>query len=247
MAPYGSANPTAQALPLRNTGGVEASHRTERGFDRLVNFSDAIVAIAITLLVLPLMDLQTDDTQNTWQLLAANSGVFFSMVITFLVIAIMWLAHHRVFEFVADYDQGLIWLNFLWLLLIVVMPFMSGELTRMSQGSDASGTVTTYCLVMAGLSGALALIVWYLQKHPQLIAPHASPTDISGVRSWSFFVYLLLLAFLAIWFPDAAAYGLMGLYFVGLFSQRWMEARTRRSASEAPPEPESAAASADSD
>ena len=196
---------------------MDAQHRTARGFDRLVNFSDAIVAIAITLLVLPSMDLQTDSSEGTWDLLTGDktASVFWSFFVTFFVTAIMWLAHHRVFEYVDDYDQPLIWLNFMWLLMIVLLPFMSGELNK---GADAAGTVTAYCLVMAGLSALLGLIVLWVQKHPELMASHAKPDEISGVRSWFFCIYLSVLAVFALWFPEAATYGLAGLFVIGRLS-----------------------------
>lgn len=211
---------------LRNTVVVNRQQRTERGFDRLVNFSDAIVAIAITLLVLPLMDLETvDPDEGTWALLTndATSPVFLSFALTFLVTTIMWLAHHRLFEYVSDYDDALIWLNMFWLMLIVLLPFMSAELNK---DGPTTGTAPIYCLIMAGLSAVLGLISRHVRKHPALLAEGAKPEDLGGIRSWAFAAYLAALAILALWFPDTAVYLLFGLFFVGRFADV-AEARAR--------------------
>ena len=103
-----------------------ASFRTDRGLDRLVNFSDAAVVIAITLLVLPLVGVATEITRHhatVWGIFLANGGTFLAFAISFVVIARFWVVHHRVFEFVRDYNPTIVWLNFLWLASIVFLPF----------------------------------------------------------------------------------------------------------------------------
>lgn len=97
---------------------------TERGFDRLVNFSDAVVAIAITLLILPLVDTATELNDKTVsELLADNWVKLLVFVISFAVIGRFWLAHHRMYENIVGYDKPLLWANLFWLLTIVFLPF----------------------------------------------------------------------------------------------------------------------------
>ncbi|MEK8227283.1 TMEM175 family protein [Oerskovia sp. M15] len=80
--------------------------RTPRGLDRLVNFTDAAVAIAITLLVLPLVDLVADgEAHSVRALVQGESGTFLAFAISFVVIARFWTAHHRVFEHLRDYSE----------------------------------------------------------------------------------------------------------------------------------------------
>jgi uncharacterized membrane protein len=111
-----------------------AAMRTERGLDRLVNFSDATVAIAITILILPLADegpeavregLGTFFDSHMWQVVA--------FVVSFVVIARFWMVHHQVLEQITTYTTSLMWLNVLWLASIVVIPFTASVL------SDAPG------------------------------------------------------------------------------------------------------------
>lgn len=89
---------------------------TERGLDRLVNFSDAVVAIAITLLVLPLVDLPKELSAKPFRdVISDNSWSLIGFGLSFLVIARLWRYHHAIFERVRDYNAPLIWLNLTWL------------------------------------------------------------------------------------------------------------------------------------
>ena len=83
------------------------------GLERMIFFSDAVFAIVITLLVLPLtaeIDLPEggqDLTAHVW----AQWPRVLSFLVSFLVIGQFWIAHHHMFEFIRGYDQGLLWLN----------------------------------------------------------------------------------------------------------------------------------------
>jgi len=201
-------------------------HQTERGFDRLVNFSDAVVAIAITLLVLPLTDLVSDavgdasgkvdlegNNAGAFTLLQQNSAAFSAFALTFLVTAMFWLIHHRIFEYIGDYDSYLSWMNMAWLMLIVLLPFLSGLL---EQDGFENGTGLLYCWCLAGLSGLLSLISLHVQRNPYLLAQHASPNDMrSGHRGWAFGGYLFMLGLLSLVAPVFAQYAMFGLLFLG--------------------------------
>jgi uncharacterized membrane protein len=58
---------------------------------------------------------------------------FLSYVISFLVIAIYWQAHHRVFRPIRSYDRTLLWLNFLFLMAISFLPFPTSLLGEYSE------------------------------------------------------------------------------------------------------------------
>ncbi|WKK71978.1 TMEM175 family protein [Rathayibacter oskolensis] len=100
--------------------------RTERGLDRLVNFSDATVAIAITILVLPLVQLAPEigrEGGGVGALLDQHRDSLLAFALSFGLIAVFWVPHHRVFELARDYDAGLVWLDLLWLASIAFFPF----------------------------------------------------------------------------------------------------------------------------
>lgn len=97
---------------------------SRQGINRLVTFVDAVVAIAATLLVLPLADLAVGNHgASTGDLLRHNGDQLLAFVLSFLVIVRFWFAHHRVYDRIADYNTGLLWANMIWLLSIVFLPF----------------------------------------------------------------------------------------------------------------------------
>jgi hypothetical protein len=91
-------------------------------FWRLDAFSDAIFAVAMTLLVFtfPLAGLpQNLGPEAVQNLLQGLSSQFETFIISFLAVGAFWTAHHRVFDKIKRYDQTLVWLNFVFLLFIV--------------------------------------------------------------------------------------------------------------------------------
>ncbi len=98
--------------------------RTDRGFDRFVYFSDAVVAIAISLLILPVVDAVSDskETQTAANFFDTNGSRLFAFALSFVVIASFWVNHHQLFESVKAYSTALLWLNLAWLLTIVFLP-----------------------------------------------------------------------------------------------------------------------------
>lgn len=103
--------------------------------DRLVNLSDATVAIAVTLLVLPLADLAgRADNGGLETFLIDHTSMIGAFVTSFLIIAVIWTEHHRLFELLVSYDGPLLALNFVWLFAIVVITF-----------APASGSVRASC------------------------------------------------------------------------------------------------------
>lgn len=82
--------------------------RTQQGLDRLTFFTDAVAAIAMTLLIVPLVELATDSsdtTPNVTVFLRENKYELLAFIISFVVIAALWIAHHRIFEQVGDYSS----------------------------------------------------------------------------------------------------------------------------------------------
>ena len=103
--------------------------RTEFQIERLILFTDAVFAIAITLLAidikLPEMAGRPTDGQ-IWEQMLRLVPKFIGFLTGFAVIALYWMAHHRIFRFLRNYNAKLLWLNLLFLLFIVLMPFSSG-------------------------------------------------------------------------------------------------------------------------
>jgi uncharacterized membrane protein len=90
--------------------------------DRIAFFSDAVFAIAMTLLIFQL-SIPHGSLSRLDQALAARGPKLFAFALSFLVIGQFWMSHHRIFRHVRRYDAGLMWLNLLYLLAIAFLPF----------------------------------------------------------------------------------------------------------------------------
>ncbi len=94
--------------------------------NRLETLVDGIFAIAMTLLVLniriPVMSHQQAQSQMP-KLLTNLYPHFFAFALSFALLTIFWMSHHRLFHFIEKIDEPFVWLNVLMLALIVLVPF----------------------------------------------------------------------------------------------------------------------------
>jgi len=93
---------------------------------RLEAFSDGVLAIVITLLVLEIKVPHIDDPQSAQEALGGLVRLapkLLGYVLSFLFIAVFWINHHRFFQLIARVDNGLLWLNMLLLLAMSFIPF----------------------------------------------------------------------------------------------------------------------------
>jgi uncharacterized membrane protein len=103
--------------------------------ERLMFFSDAVVAIALTLLALDLPvpgGIENVASISMSEMLAdagRHLDDYFAFLISFLVIGAHWQLHHRMFRYVRVPTRGIIRLNMYWLLLIAITPFTTRMLS----------------------------------------------------------------------------------------------------------------------
>jgi uncharacterized membrane protein len=141
----------------------------EGGPDRLVNFSDAVVAIAATLLILPLVDKASAiGSEPLPEFLSQNAIGFVVFALSFFVIARFWLAHHRFFDHLRSYNRGVVLLNLLWLLGIVFLPFPT-ELI-ISGGAMTSLAAAIYIGTMLFISLAGLGMAIFARRDPAIVA-----------------------------------------------------------------------------
>lgn len=150
---------------------------TKREPDRLVLFTDAVAAIAITLLVLPLVEIVSEPgAERPAEMVSRHWPQILSFLLSFAVIAQLWFTHHRIFEKVREHTQGLMVLNMAWVLTIVVLPFPT-ELVG-SYGDDLFtqlfyvGTI----LVSSVLLSAMTLLAHRDTLTPRVVLASVVPT-----------------------------------------------------------------------
>ncbi|HEY4269807.1 MAG TPA: TMEM175 family protein [Galbitalea sp.] len=140
---------------------------TERGMDRLIFFTDAVTAIAITLLILPLVDLVPHGGHDLTisGFIQDNFGQIFAFVLSFVIIARLWIANHASLEHVLRATPALMWLNIAWAFTIVLLPLPTA-LTAATQ--PEAGPVGFYIGTMTANSLLLTAICWVVYKHPEV-------------------------------------------------------------------------------
>lgn len=194
---------------------MNSVRHSERGFDRIVNFSDAVVAIAITLLVLPGVDLIDEintDEGGLWHVLGENSYRFWAFLVTFAVTMVFWMVHHRLFEMIGDYDYNLMWINAMWLAFVVILPFTSG---LVNETGFADGVGLIYCGNMALLSLSLGFVSVYVRRHPELLIEGVSADAMHVMRSWVYAAFFAAVGIASVWLSYNAAWLMLLLIPLG--------------------------------
>jgi uncharacterized membrane protein len=155
--------------------------RTERGLDRLVTFLDAVVAIAITLLVLPLIEVLGEDRgEDLGSVLSGNLAQFGAFALSFVVIARLWLVHHRIVESVGAYDVLFLWVNLLWAFTIVVLPFATQVIAEF--GADRL-SLALYVGTITASSAAMSLLTVLLRRRAPLRRAGVAAADVQVVQA----------------------------------------------------------------
>jgi uncharacterized membrane protein len=138
--------------------------------DRLVFFSDAVVAIAITLLALELPVPVGHTADVFWDSVRHNSSEYVAFIVSFLVIASSWTRHFQVMRYLENCDSYLRTLDMMWLLAIIVNPFATKLLTRPGQDSLIVHALCWgfYALLQVALTITFLLMVRHLTAVPAL-------------------------------------------------------------------------------
>ena len=158
-----------------------AAVKTDHPLERMVFFSDAVFAIAITLLVIelhaPEFPRQTSDIAQI-QALANLIPNFVGFGISFAVIGMFWMGHHRAFSLAARYDGRIVGWNLMLLGVIAFMPFVTAYL---SANIFQRVPAIFYCLTMLA-AALLNLKVNRTATGPPMVDARASPEAIAYVR-----------------------------------------------------------------
>ena len=147
--------PKAEPGPAGETVAQKQHRLFSRGRDtgRIEYFSDAVIAIAMTLLVLDIHLPTLGPGESVFHAIGRTWEQFFAYALSFVVIALNWVFHHRRFRAIVGYDATLIWINLAFLLFIAIVPFPTSLIAE--RGSDPQ-VVTLYASTVAilGILGA---------------------------------------------------------------------------------------------
>lgn len=171
-------------------------------FSRLISFSDGVVAVAVTVMVLPIVDIAGPaDGASILDVFSENAGLLAAFFLTFYVVLTMWLAHHRTFDGMRAYDRPVFWLNGVWLATIAIMPWPTSLL---GNHGSAGGIGTFYWGTLTVSSLMLQLIGIRVARRPELLEPGSDRAGRVGSRGPLFTAAFLFLAMLSAFAPTVA-------------------------------------------
>lgn len=143
-----------------------------RNTGRIEYFSDAVIAIAMTLLVLDIRLPRVDvATESLWAAIGALWQQYFAYALSFAVIAINWVFHHRRYRVIVRYDTTLIWLNLVLLFFIALVPFPTSLLAEYAPDPAA---IALYAGIVTVI-GALGAVNWGYAHRAGLLSPAIDP------------------------------------------------------------------------
>jgi uncharacterized membrane protein len=187
--------------------------------NRLEAFSDGVLAIAITLLVIEIRPPEVHEGERLAHALWEQWPNYFAYLVSFLTIGVIWLNHHRVFEQVARVDGPLLLLNLNLLLWTALIPFPTAVVAEnLAGGGEAARTASALysgVLLLMGLAFG-ALFAWVTRTDRLLHRP--PPPDVVRAARLRFMVGQAVYAgaFALSWVSaplSLALCGLMALYY----------------------------------
>jgi uncharacterized membrane protein len=144
---------------MRHSEGIAAMEEQVVGRGRVETFCDGVIAIIITIMVLELKVPHDGDPAT----LIALWPIFLSYILSFLIVAIYWVNHHRMFHECKRVDNMVLWSTIFWLFCISLVPFATAYMNQ-SQFASFPTAVYAATLLLASFS--------YVPMRYAIFAPH---------------------------------------------------------------------------
>jgi uncharacterized membrane protein len=193
--------------------------------DRTQYFSDAVFAIAITLLIL---EIRVPDTGPLWPALVELWPSFVAYAISFIVIGAIWLNHHLMFAKIAKADSTLMFLNLMMLMAVAFLPFPTAVLSEaLHRGADLNIAAAFYGCTLTG-GGLFVVLTWRHAVRGNLVVPDLTEADVRTVaRHYQFGVIVYAVAAItALFVPVAAIASYAFLNFFYLWPRKGHSSRS---------------------
>jgi uncharacterized membrane protein len=180
----------------------------ESSTSRLEAFSDGVMAIIVTIMVLELRP----PHEATLESLRPLVPVFLAYVLSFTVIGIYWNNHHQLLRATRYFDGAVMWANLVLLFWLSLIPFATAWIGEEHEHAWPAATWGAIAF-MAGLS--YALLVFTIRRHETNAGvAEALGRDIKGKASVVIYAAGVLLAFIDPWLAYAAYTAVAILWFV---------------------------------
>jgi uncharacterized membrane protein len=146
---------------------------------RLESLSNTIFGVAMTLLAYNLPKGQILDGTPSWSTISAvYQSQVLALLVSFVVAGMFWMSHQRRITYQTHATRPALYLNFLFLLSIVMLPVTCGLLGSYGNSRDIVVLYSCHLTVIAGLNSALWLLAGLLRGQPSVAAGMAFATTI---------------------------------------------------------------------
>ena len=208
------------------------SYRTER----FKAFVDAVVAIAMTLLILPLTESVSEAASeglSTADFFREHAGQLFSFALSFLLIANFWMGHHRQYDEVTGITRPLLWCNIAWMATIVWLPVPTAMVGQMDT-DPMQETVYIGTLILTQATSLAARI--YLLRHPELTTASASRIRYGAAADVAAIILFAAALAIAVAVGPQGYFALLLLSFTGLLAKALNRVTSRGASDRTPTE-----------
>lgn len=195
---------------------------------RIEGFSDAVFAIAITLLVLDLHVPEENTISNGNDLLIFMKNqwpTFLAFVLSFFSIFIMWVNHHKIFKQIYSRNSAIMFANGLILFLVSAVSYPTALLARYFNGEASSTVVAIYTGIFVLINLSYNLL-WYLaSKNKKLLRPGITDEAIRKIHNnylYGLPIYIIALIF-SFWIPAVSLIIILGLWIFWALSSGKIE------------------------
>jgi uncharacterized membrane protein len=206
-----------------------SEERKKFQLDRIALFTDAVFAIAITLLILeikvPHLEYKPGLNQAILGALLNMTGEFIGFIISFFVIGSFWMAHHLIFAYVTGFDKKLLMINLVFLLGIVVMPFTTALMSVYIV--NVTFNIYAFNIIFAGL---MQIWLWrsitniknhYAQNIPPAMVKYQT------IRPLIIIVCFVIAFFIAMIGPSAVRIWMLCIFIVERIADKILKKRLK--------------------
>ena len=169
---------------------------------RLEAFSDGVIAILITIMVLELQPSGALPHGSDFEALRPLLPVFLTYVLSFVILGIYWNNHHHMFHLVDRSTGSILWANLHLLFWLSLFPFVTGWM-----GENHAAALPTALYGIVGLGSAIAYTILQMtiirSQGPKSKLAAAVQRDKKGKVSLVMYIAAIALAFVNQWFSDA--------------------------------------------
>lgn len=166
--------------------------------NRLEAFSDGVLAIIITIMVL---DLKVPQGNVEWSALKEMLPVFICYIFSFIYVGIYWNNHHHLLKTVTDVSAGILWANLHLLFWLSLLPFATGWVGE-NHEAPAPTAAYSFVLLMAGVAYTILQCAIIAHHGRESMLAAAIGRDWKGKSSLLFYLAAIPLAYVSPWISD---------------------------------------------